>query len=264
MTYYGFKATKDGKEVFIEWFWDEENRDRIVSKLEEGFKIENKGKRKEFLWGINIFCSPIMDEESLSFEKIQTSNNIFLYSGRIGNEYYVECNEHLMKNVGREINSFINKNMYTQICVFNNLDDETVDIDKRFDSWAYSDIYVTYLNTEYGYNFVRTIPIGNEYYAIEDNFDKISEAKYYIDNDKGVIICFSKCSKRHLRLYSLHREIVNKVIKFCIDYNIENIDEFQIMADGLQESIKDGHWTPYTDSSFSLINNKGKQVMLSI
>ncbi len=103
-----------------------------------------------------------------------------------------------------------------------------------------------------------------EYHMEEDTIDKISVAKYYIDNDKGVILCFSRCSKKHLRLYSLHKEIVNKVIKFCIDYNIENIDEFQITADGLKESIKEGYWTPYTDSSLSLINDKGKQVMLSI
>lgn len=45
MTYYGFKAIKDGKEIFVEWFWNEENRDKVVSKLEEGFKIENKGKK---------------------------------------------------------------------------------------------------------------------------------------------------------------------------------------------------------------------------
>lgn len=264
MKYYGFKAIKNGKEIFVEWFWNEGVRDNVVSNLEEGFKIENKGERKEFLWGINKFCYPIIDEEGLSFEKIETNNKIYLYSERIGNEYYVECKEHLMKNVGREVNSFINKYKYTQICVYNNLDDETVDIDQRFDSWAYSDFYVTYLNTEYGYNFVRTIPIGVEYHMEEDTVDKISRAKYYIDNDKGVILCFSRCSKKHLRLYSLHKEIVNKVIKFCIDYNIENIDEFQITADGLKESIKEGYWTPYTDSSLSLMNDKGKQVKFSI
>ena len=62
---------------------------------------------------------------------------------------------------------------------------------------------------------------------------------------------------------NLHVEIVNKVIDFCKENNIQ-IDEFNIYADGVRESIPFGKWTPATDSSFrmdeSLSNENGKDV----
>lgn len=62
---------------------------------------------------------------------------------------------------------------------------------------------------------------------------------------------------------NLHVEIVNKVIDFCKENNIQ-IDEFNIYADGVRESIPFGKWTSVTDSSFrmdeSLSNENGKDV----
>ena len=50
----------------------------------------------------------------------------------------------------------------------------------------------------------------------------------------------------------LHYEIVNKIISFCKENNI-NIDEFHLNADGVRDSIPYGEWTSATDSSFSMI-----------
>ena len=49
----------------------------------------------------------------------------------------------------------------------------------------------------------------------------------------------------------LHRELVNKVIQFCKEHNIE-VDEFSLTADGLRGSIPYGKWQAGSDSSFSL------------
>jgi hypothetical protein len=49
----------------------------------------------------------------------------------------------------------------------------------------------------------------------------------------------------------LHKQIVNAVIQFCKENNIM-IDEFNLYADGLEDSIKHGKWCPSTDSSFRM------------
>lgn len=49
----------------------------------------------------------------------------------------------------------------------------------------------------------------------------------------------------------LHREIVNKIIKFCKEHNLI-IDEFYINCDCLTHSIDQGNWVAGTDSSFSM------------
>ena len=65
------------------------------------------------------------------------------------------------------------------------------------------------------------------------------------------------------KFYNLHVEIVNKVISFCKENNIQ-IDEFNIYADGVRDSIEYGEWCSSTDSSFrmdeSLSNENGKSV----
>lgn len=61
----------------------------------------------------------------------------------------------------------------------------------------------------------------------------------------------------------LHKQIVNAVIQFCKENNIM-IDEFNLYADGLEDSIKHGQWCPSTDSCFrmdeSLERENGKSV----
>ena len=50
----------------------------------------------------------------------------------------------------------------------------------------------------------------------------------------------------------LHTEIVNKIISFCKENNID-IDEIHLNADGVSGSIEYGEWQACTDSSFSII-----------
>ena len=46
----------------------------------------------------------------------------------------------------------------------------------------------------------------------------------------------------------LHTKLVNDIILFCKAWNIE-IDEFHLTADALRESIQQGEWVSFTDSS---------------
>lgn len=62
---------------------------------------------------------------------------------------------------------------------------------------------------------------------------------------------------------SLHKKIMNEIIDFCKQNKLTDINEFKMSADGLKWSIKNGQWHPSTDSSFNLINDKRKQVLLS-
>lgn len=61
----------------------------------------------------------------------------------------------------------------------------------------------------------------------------------------------------------LHKQIVNAIIQFCKENNIM-IDEFNLYADGLEDSIKHGQWCPSTDSCFrmdeTLERENGKSV----
>lgn len=63
-----------------------------------------------------------------------------------------------------------------------------------------------------------------------------------------------KCQDEELtmKFRALHLEIVNKIISFCKENNID-IDEFHLNADGLHDSIKYGSWQSCTDSAFSMI-----------
>jgi len=78
---------------------------------------------------------------------------------------------------------------------------------------------------------------------------------------KGV---FSLESNRDPQLHKafreLHGELVNRVIQFCKEHNLDGAYEFTIGASGLTKSIPEGQWTPYTDSYFIIanINDEGK------
>ena len=50
----------------------------------------------------------------------------------------------------------------------------------------------------------------------------------------------------------LHKKLVNEVISFCKKYHID-ASEFNLSADCLEPSIKQGEWMPFTDSSFCLL-----------
>ena len=51
--------------------------------------------------------------------------------------------------------------------------------------------------------------------------------------------------------YKLHHSIVNQIIAFCKEHNVE-IDDVQLSADGLRSSIEYGEWCPGSDSSLTM------------
>ena len=59
--------------------------------------------------------------------------------------------------------------------------------------------------------------------------------------------CQSEVLNDKFRL--LHKYLVDTVIRFCNENHI-TIDEFNLNADGLAESIKAGQWEACTDSGF--------------
>ena len=54
-------------------------------------------------------------------------------------------------------------------------------------------------------------------------------------------------TKLHEAFSKLHEEIVNKVIQFCKEHDLD-VDEFVVSADGLLGSKESGKWTCFTDS----------------
>ena len=58
-------------------------------------------------------------------------------------------------------------------------------------------------------------------------------------------------SKTTKAFRKLHKDIIDKILKFCLKYNID-VDELFINADHLSDSIKFGEWQPGTDSSFEM------------
>ena len=71
-----------------------------------------------------------------------------------------------------------------------------------------------------------------------------------IDRKYPMQICQDEEITKKFR--DLHIEIVNKIISFCKENNID-IDEIHLNADGVSDSIEYGEWQACTDSSFSII-----------
>ena len=57
--------------------------------------------------------------------------------------------------------------------------------------------------------------------------------------------------KLHEDFSKLHHDIVDMVIKFCKDHDLD-VEEFSVHADGLLNSKEFGKWTCSTDSSMSM------------
>lgn len=55
----------------------------------------------------------------------------------------------------------------------------------------------------------------------------------------------------HKAFGELHTKIVNEVIGFCKEHNLD-VDRFRVSADGLLGSRDYGEWCPCTDSSMSM------------
>ena len=67
---------------------------------------------------------------------------------------------------------------------------------------------------------------------------------------------FQTCKDKELteKFSALHEELVNRVISFCKENNLE-CDAFSLYATGLLESREWGYWTPGTDSSCSFLEH---------
>ena len=52
----------------------------------------------------------------------------------------------------------------------------------------------------------------------------------------------------------LHHDVVNTIIQFCVKHNIL-IDDFKLIADCLEDSIKAGSWQSCTDSCLRFNKN---------
>lgn len=59
----------------------------------------------------------------------------------------------------------------------------------------------------------------------------------------------------HKKFSKLHEDIVQLVINFCRENNLNDISEFDVHADGLKESIEYGKWVPSTDSFMSIVKD---------
>lgn len=67
--------------------------------------------------------------------------------------------------------------------------------------------------------------------------------------------------------FKLHEKIVQTIIDFMVENNIDDIEEVQFNADSLQISKQYRKWTPATDSSLTLIgyqDGKRKKISESI
>ena len=58
---------------------------------------------------------------------------------------------------------------------------------------------------------------------------------------------------------NLHHKLVDEIIKFCKNYNVE-IDDFHLNADGVLGSIPYGQWQACTDSALTLSWNLSRQI----
>lgn len=61
--------------------------------------------------------------------------------------------------------------------------------------------------------------------------------------------------KLHEAFSELHTKLVNEVIQFCKEHDLD-VDEFTLSADGLLGSKKYGEWCPCTDSFMEMRDAK--------
>lgn len=91
------------------------------------------------------------------------------------------------------------------------------------------------------YNFVYSVDETptNTYVGSDKYWENIFETE--TNRDKGLHNAFAE----------LHDRLVNQVIAFCKEHNLE-VDEFTIGADGILGSKDVGEWTSATDSYMSM------------
>lgn len=65
------------------------------------------------------------------------------------------------------------------------------------------------------------------------------------------------------KLSKLHQQLVNTIVEFCNDNNIE-ASSVQFGIDGLESSLEFGSWHPGTDSSFRICDKNDDVIYYSI
>ena len=66
------------------------------------------------------------------------------------------------------------------------------------------------------------------------------------------------------KFYELHKKLVQEVIDYCRENDINDADEFHLSIDGLRSSIEFGEWHPGTDSAASLHNSERETITFSL
>lgn len=66
------------------------------------------------------------------------------------------------------------------------------------------------------------------------------------------------------KIYELHKALVQKIIDYCMENDIDNASEFYLNIDGLNHSVDEGSWHPGTDSCMELYNSDGERILYSI
>lgn len=87
----------------------------------------------------------------------------------------------------------------------------------------------------YNFEYSAEDAITNTYVGSDKYWENIFETE--TNRDKGLHNAFAE----------LHDRLVNQVIAFCKEHNLE-VDEFTLGANGILGSKEDGEWTPATDS----------------
>ena len=99
-------------------------------------------------------------------------------------------------------------------------------------------------------------------------------ASYEVDSETVVLRADNRIMEDYVNpttdsklSFKLHEKLVQTVIDFMVENNIDDIDEIQFNADSLQVSKQCRKWTPATDSGMVLIgyqDGKKKKIIESI
>lgn len=80
-----------------------------------------------------------------------------------------------------------------------------------------------------------------------------------LHTEKKIVVFYLKNMENRTELekkwYELHIEIVNKLIAFCKENNLNDITDIELGIDGVNFSINCGEWTAATDSYLTAIQH---------
>lgn len=71
----------------------------------------------------------------------------------------------------------------------------------------------------------------------------------------------NKKMEKEAAFWELHKEIVDKIMAFCKEYEV-NAEECRLIVDGMKPSIEEGKWISASDSAITLYDDE-QNVLLS-